>query len=426
LSNYLDAYLITGDTEFLDAVHDIATYLTTSPMQSSSGGFFSSEDADSVYSLGDTDKREGAFYVWTATEFIDILGPADAEIAARFWNVKASGNVSPEHDAHDELQNQNVLAVSLTVESLAEEFDLTTEETQSSLDRCRRKLLEHREKQRPRPALDDKIIVAWNGLAISSLSRVSAAIGSVDPEKANVYLQCAIRAAEFIKKELYSASEGTLTRVYREGPGNSPAFSDDYAFLVTALIDLYEATFDDAWLEWADALQKKQIELFLDTAGGAFFSTAEDQSDLILRLKDGMDNAEPSTNGVAASNLSRLSAMLEDDSYASLAKSTVQAFEAETMQHPFLFPGLLDTAISARLGMCSVVIGGEGDRIGKAVQKMRNSVNSFRTVVRLGGGAQSKWLVERNRLLGSIDATDATIQLCENKTCRMIHDDEIL
>lgn len=158
---------------------------------------------------------------------------------------------------------------------------------------------------------------------------------------------------------------------------------------------------------------------------GAFYSTADGQSDLILRLKDGMDNAEPSTNGIAAANLSRLASMLEDADYAVLAKSTVQAFEAESMQHPFLFTSLLDTIVSARFGMQTVVVTGEGAKVTEAVKACRQSVNSFRTVVRLGGGAKSEWLTNRNGLLGTLDAMKATVQICENRSCRLLENEEI-
>lgn len=257
MSIYLDAYLITKDSEFLHAVHDISTYLTSSPMVSSTGGFFSAEDADSYYRPNDKEKREGAFYVWTQKELNDILGQRDAEIAIRYYNVEENGNVSPEHDAHDELINQNVLAVSSSPEDLAKEFGLSKEEIIDALKSARQKLMEHREKERPRPALDDKIIVAWNGLVLGALARASAAIATSDARTSKAYLGAAIKAADFIKKELYDESAGTLKRVYREGPGDAPAFADDYAFLIAGLVDLYEATFDDSWLAWADKLQSK-------------------------------------------------------------------------------------------------------------------------------------------------------------------------
>jgi uncharacterized protein YyaL (SSP411 family) len=261
LPTYLDAYLISQDPECLASVHDIATYLTTPPMQSPMGGFFSAEDADSLYRPSDNEKREGAFYVWTLKELQSILGERDAGVVARYYNVHENGNVSREYDAHDELINQNVLAISSTPEALSKEFGLKRDAVERILRDGRQKLLEHRERERPRPALDDKIVVGWNGLAIGALARTSAVIQDSEPEKAKTYLNAAVKAADFIKKELYDGATGTMKRVYREGPGDAPAFADDYAFLIEGLIDLYEATFDDQYLEWADRLQSELFSL---------------------------------------------------------------------------------------------------------------------------------------------------------------------
>ena len=121
----------------------------------------------------------------------------------------------------------------------------------------RTKLREYRETHRPRPALDDKIVVAWNGLAIGALARTSAALEEIDPAKALECRVAAEKAVSFIKSELFDENSGQLWRVYREGRGDAPGFADDYAFLIRGLIDLYEATFDDQYLQFADTLQSK-------------------------------------------------------------------------------------------------------------------------------------------------------------------------
>lgn len=259
LQVYLDAYLITKDTQFLEIVHDIATYLTSPPMASPTGGFFSAEDADSLYRPTDKEKREGAFYVWTLKELQTVLGERDAGVLAKYYNVQENGNVEPEFDAHDELLTQNVLAVSTTVEALSKEFGIAKDEVERILKDGRQKLWEHRNKERSRPALDDKIVVSWNGLAVGALARTSATLQSQEPEKAKIYLSAAEKAATFIRKELFDESSGTLKRVYREGPGDAPGFADDYAFLISGLLDLWEATFDDSYLEFADRLQSKSL-----------------------------------------------------------------------------------------------------------------------------------------------------------------------
>ncbi|KAF1844515.1 uncharacterized protein K460DRAFT_365473 [Cucurbitaria berberidis CBS 394.84] len=414
---YLDAYLVTKSPEHLAAVHDIATYLTSAPMQAVHGGFFSSEDADSLYRPNDKEKREGAFYVWTLNELQDILGDRDAEILARYYNVKDEGNVAPEHDAHDELINQNVLAITTTRADLAKQFALSEEEVNKTLAQGRQKLLEHRNKERPRPALDDKIVVSWNGLAIGALARTAAALSAQDPTCSREYLAAAEKAASFLRKELYNSDSRTLTRVYREGRGDAPGFADDYAYLISGLIDLYEATFNDTYLQWADDLQQSQLHLFWDKENLGFFSTPENQTDLIMRLKDGMDNAEPGTNGVSAHNLDRLSALLEDGEYGKKARETSSAFEAEIMQHPFLFPSMMDSVVVGRLGIRHTVITGEGQRVEEWIRRYREKPTGLGTVSRIGKGLGA-WLNQRNRLVKSMDAGKEGVMVCEHGACR--------
>lgn len=255
LSLYLDAFLLTGDPEMLGTVYSIASYLTSPPMLSPTGGFFSSEDADSLPTSSASEKREGAFYVWTLQEFIDVLGPKDAEILAKFYNVHETGNVDPEYDPHDELAGQNVLAISSTPDAISAKFNLSKEDSVKILKQGRAKLLKYRESQRPRPDLDDKIVAGWNGLAIGALSRTSSVLDSLDPPKAKECRDAAVKAVDFIRRELFDEKSGELKRVFRDGPGEAPAFADDYAFVVQGLLELYEATFDDSYLEFADRLQ---------------------------------------------------------------------------------------------------------------------------------------------------------------------------
>ena len=419
LSVYLDAFLVSGDAEMLGAVYDIVTYLNSPPMAASGGGVYSSEDADSLRRPSDKEKREGAFYVWTAKELQQILGRSDAEIVGRFYGVKENGNVAPEHDAHDELLNQNVLGVASSSESLANEHNVSKEEVVQVLKTGRKKLLEHRER-RPRPGLDDKIVVGWNGLAIGALARASSVLQSIPgSEQAQESRDAAIKTSEFIRKQLFDAHTGRMKRVYREGVGDAPAFADDYAYLISGLIELYEATFDDQFLEFADTLQGSQNKLFWDEKNGGFFSTQENQADTLLRLKDGMDGAEPSTNGVSASNLYRLGSLLEDESYTSMARKTCEAFTTEMTQHPFLFSSMMTSVVAGRLGgMRSVVISGDDQSVEKAMAKSRLRLKINTTVARIGGSAKSDWLRNRNTLIAAMKSDKACVQVCEGGICR--------
>ena len=415
LDVYLDAFLGTRDPEMLGAVYDIATYLTSPPMAAPGGGFFSAEDADSYPSKSDSEKREGAYYVWSLKEFHDVLGDKDGDICARFYGVTADGNVASQNDPHDEFISQNVLNVTTTPSVLAKKSGTPEASITQTLKSGRQKLREYRENHRPRPSLDDKIIVCWNGLAIGALSRTAAALQSIDPTKASACLEAAVSAVDFIKTELFDLQTKTLFRVYREGPGSTPGLCDDYAFFIHGLIDLYEATFDESYLQFADLLQKRQNELFTSSDSPGFYTTPSPHPpDLLMRLKSGMDAAEPSSNNISARNLYRLSSMLDDASYFKKAKETVEAFEAEVEQFPFTFSGLLGSVVMGHLGLKSIVLIGENEEI---LKRLRQTVRPNSTVVALGKG-KGLWLRERNDLLKQIDAEKDAIMVCEGGACR--------
>lgn len=253
---YLDSFLLSRDHEMLGVVYDIATYLTTI-LAHSEGGFYSSEDADSLYRPHDTEKREGAYYVWTHREFESLLGNESASILGAFFNVSPHGNVEKENDPHDEFIDQNVLAIVKTPNSLATQFGMKEEEIVRIIKEGKSLLRKHREKERVRPSLDDKIITAWNGIAIGALARTGAVLKGFDPVKSEEYLGFATKAAKFVKKELWDGDKNMLYRVYKEGRGEVEGFADDYAFLIEGLIDLYEATFEEEYLQWADKLQSQ-------------------------------------------------------------------------------------------------------------------------------------------------------------------------
>ncbi|TVY20462.1 Spermatogenesis-associated protein 20 [Lachnellula arida] len=405
---YLDAFLLSRDPEMLGVVYDIATYLT-STMEHPAGGFYSSEDADSFYKRGDLEKREGSFYVWTKREFENVLGSHAEPILSAFFNVSGHGNVKPENDSHDEFIDQNVLAVASSPNALASTFGMKEEEIVRIIKDGKAALRAHREKERVKPGLDDKIIVSWN------------VIKGFDPVKSEEYLKSALKAATFIKENLYEESTKTLYRIWRQGRGEAKGFADDYAFLVDGLIDLYEATFNEEWLHWADDLQQSQIALFYDSTGtGAFFSTQSSAAHVILRLKDGMDASEPSTNGISASNLYRLSSLLNDDTYSKKAKETVAGFESEMLQYPWLFASFMPSIVAGHLGLKGTVVSGDGVGDAKIKNFEEQPRGSFGTFAKLD--SSNSWLRQRNSLLKDfgLDGKQRVL-ICEGNTC---HEEE--
>ncbi|KAF8544500.1 Six-hairpin glycosidase-like protein [Trichophaea hybrida] len=428
LSVYLDAWLVTGDQLLLDTAIDTADYLCDDALKNPAGG--SSHQKEQIRCIAkQIQKSEGAFYVWTRKELDAILGAQESSICARYWNVHRDGNVDPEDDVHDEFIHQNVLSVVTSIEQLGQAYGMAVDKIDAIIKEGRKKLLEHRNKERPRPNLDDKIITSWNGLAIAALSRATAALASYAPESAKKYRENAVQTASFIKKNLYDEKAGLLKRVYHEGPGDTPGFVDDYVYLIHGLIYLYEATFDAGYLKWAAALQKKQIELFWDGQSGGFFVTEGSADDLILRLKDGLDSQEPSTNGLSANNLFRLSSILGDDEYALYARKTCTAFEAEILEHPSMFSSHMSSIVASNIGMRSIVLAGtDGDpEIAAQLKEIRSRLLPNTTLILLrpniAESEDSKWLLDTNPLyrwmLENLEARNGKpiVQVCEGKKC---------
>ena len=400
-----------SEDEFLDVVIELGDYLTSPPIQLDDGGFASSEAADSFYRKGDRHMREGAYYLWTRREFDTVVGGDTSSeqhassVAAAHWNVQEHGNIPRHHDPHDEFLNQNVLRVAKTVEELSRQFGIPVDEVKKIIASAKEKLLAYRARERVRPDTDGKVVVSYNGMVISALARTAAAIQTVDADRSAKYLAAATKAAEFIREKLWDADKKVLYRTFYEFRSETRGFADDYAFLIQGLLNLFEATFDEKWLEWADELQGKssydarcsrakyannaflgvQIALFYDpfvsttttatdtatttetashSSSGGFYSTEESAPRTILRLKDGMDTALPSTNGVSASNLFRLGSLLGDAGYLGRACETISAFEVEMLQYPWLFLTLLSGVVSLRLGVPSRALLPDGRKRG--------------------------------------------------------------
>ncbi len=316
--SYLEAFQITGDKAYEHVAQGIFEYVLRD-LRDPEGGFYSAEDADSApdASLPQV-KSEGAFYLWAYAEIEHLLGPGDAARFARWYGVESGGNVAS--DPHNEFRGRNIL------------FEAETPPPEAAAMRTR--LLEARSR-RPHPHLDDKILTAWNGLMISAFAKGGAVLG--EPR----YLEAARQAAEFVLARLRDAGTGVLLRRYRESEAAIPGVLDDYAFLAQALLDIYEAGFDLNRLETAVRLTERAVELFEDKAAGGFYSTAEGEDDLILRVKDSYDGAEPSGNSIMASNLLRLAEVTGREDFRAAAERTFRTIGGQVSEAPVGSPQLL-------------------------------------------------------------------------------------
>ncbi|OMP06652.1 hypothetical protein COLO4_08004 [Corchorus olitorius] len=347
---YLDAFSITRDVFYSFVSRDILDYLRRD-MIGSEGGIFSAEDADSAEFEGATRKKEGAFYIWTSKEIDDILGE-HASLFKEHYYVKPSGNcdLSRMSDPHNEFKGKNVLIERNDSSALVSKLGMSIQEYLNILGKCRKKLFDVRSK-RPRPHLDDKVIVSWNGLAISSFARASKILKDeaqgtafnfpvvgCEPKE---YLEVAEKAANFIRRHLYNEQTRRLQHSFRNGPSKAPGFLDDYAFLISGLLDLYECGGSTDWLLWATELQDMQDELFLDREGGAYFNTPGEDPSVLLRVKEDHDGAEPSGNSVSTINLVRLASMIsgsKSDHYRQNAEHLLAVFESRLKEMAMAVP----------------------------------------------------------------------------------------
>ncbi len=411
-SSYLDAFQITGDAQYAKTARDILDYVQRD-LSEKTGGFFSAEDADSLLEHGKPEHREGAFYVWTKDEIVAALGAETAAVFNRVYGVEADGNSPAGSDPHGELTGKNTLIRRMSGADAAKFFQKTEAEIESLLATSRARLLEIRAR-RPRPHLDDKIITAWNGLMISAFARAGQVLDDA------TYVEAAQKSARFIQQELWK--DGTLFRSYRQGASAVKGFCDDYAFLVAGLLDLYEADFDTAWLRWAVELQARQDALFADPQGG-YFSVAEGDSSILLRMKEDYDGAEPSPNSISALNLLRLSQITDRREFREHATKTIAAFSQQLVKSPTSMPQMLCALDASLKKQQQVVIAGErkADETRALLREVRGHFNPNRIVLLADGGPGQKWLGERLdflRTVGPIEGHSAAF-VCEDFVCQL-------
>ena len=410
--SFLDAFQATREADFEKTARDILDYVARE-MTANEGGFFSAEDADSVIEHGKPAHAEGAFYVWTKAEIDRALAKDAAKIFNRFYGVEGDGNAPAGSDPHGEFKGKNTLIQRMTLAEAAKVFKKTEKAIEASLAASRKILFDLRAK-RPRPHLDDKVITAWNGLMISAFARGAQVLD--DP----AYLKSAQRAATFLRTAMWK--DGQLRRSYREGASEVLGFAEDYAFLVQGLLDLYEADFDVAWLQWAVELQAKMEALFADPAGG-YFTTSGTDASVLLRLKEDYDGAEPSPNSVAAMNLLRLEQFTGDKKHGERARKTLDSFSDQMTRLPSGVPQML-CALDASLSKPrQIVIAGPRDsaETKALLREVHARYMPNRTLILADGAEGQAWLGERLEFLQTAAPMGGkpAAFVCENFVCQL-------
>ena len=412
--SYLEAYQITKDVYFADTARDILEYVLHD-MRGADGGFYSAQDADSLIEKGRPEHAEGAFYVWTADEIRQVLGEQRAAIFDLYYGVTPSGNVPAQQDVQGELKGRNVLIVRQTLAEVAARFGKSESDIRALLAVARQELSAARA-GRPHPPLDDKVLVAWNGLMISAFARAAQVLD--EPR----YAEAARTSAAFIESRMYDSETGLLKRRYRDGAVEIDAVLEDYAFLIQGLLDSYETSFEVKRLSWAVRLQEQQDTLFWDKSGG-YFATRAEASHVLVRMKDNYDGPEPSANSVAAMNLLRLGQMTDRKEWLGKADATFATFAERLGSQGTAVPQLaaaLDFSLSKPK---QVIIAGEpGAADTKAMLRLVHERFIPNKVLLLAdGGAAQEQLAGWLPVIGNITRRNgrATAYICEDYVCQL-------
>ena len=320
---YLHTYLVTGNPFYRRVAEETLDYVVRE-MTSPQGGFYSTQDADS-------EGEEGKFFLWTPAEIEQVLSPQDAQLFSLYYDVSAHGN----------FEGKNILHVRQDARQVADKAGVSLDDLDEALRRSRTMLFQFRE-QRVKPARDEKILTAWNGLMLRSFAEAARHLRRPD------YLLVARNNARFLWQEL--RVDDRLLRTYKDGRAHLNGYLEDYVFLADGLLALYEADFAPHWFAEARTLMDRAIDLFADEQHGGFFDTGSDHEVLVSRPKEIMDNATPAGNSVAADVLLRLAAFTGESSYRQRAEDYLQPLAGVMIKYPQSFGhllGALDFALAA-------------------------------------------------------------------------------
>ena len=412
-SSYLEAFQITHEARYAEAARGILDYVLRD-MRDGGGAFYSAEDADSAIDAAHLEvKGEGAFYIWAQAEIEAVAGLPAAEWLAYRFGVEPGGNVA--NDPHEEFTGRNILCQAHSIEETATRFGRPAAEVEAVIAEAAAKLLAARG-ARVRPPLDDKVLTAWNGLMISALAKAGAVLG--EPR----YAEAARQAADFIVSRMYNPETGILLRRYRQGAAAIPGFLDDYAFFTQALLDLYETRLEWRDLDLAVRLTEQQARLFEDPENGAFFSTAAGDTELMMRMKEDYDGAEPSGNSIAVLNLLRLSDMTGRSEFADSAARALEAFGPRMLAGPAGVPQMLAAYAFSLAKRKQIILAGERET--PDTQRFLGALHArflpYKAVLLIDGESREA-LAGHLPAAGAMTSLDGrtTAYVCENYACKL-------
>lgn len=314
----------TGDDEVRRVTDESVAWLARE-MTSPDGGFYSSLDADS-------EGVEGKFYVWTAAELDSVLG-SDAAIVKTFYAVSSAGN----------FEGNNILHVPVDPTDVARNANVDIATLLATIARAREKMIDRRSR-RVRPTRDDKIIAAWNGLALRGVAEAARALRRGD------FHSLAMQNAEFLLRHM--VVDGRAMRTYKNGSSRIPSFLEDQAAVALGFLAVFEQSLDVKWLDAAQRMARVMLEKFWDAGSETFFDTAHDAEQLVTRPRDPTDNATPSGTSLAVDLLLRLANYNGDERFRQQAEHVMTSLAGAIAKYPSAFGHMLGNAEYAETFAC--------------------------------------------------------------------------
>jgi hypothetical protein len=375
---YLHAWQVTGNEFFRTVTEEILDYVMRE-MLDESGGFYSTQDADS-------EGEEGKFFVWTPGEIQEVLGDdADAFIAA--YGVTDQGN----------FEGKNIL-----------EF-IGGLDQRSALTGTRRKLFEARE-QRVHPGRDEKVLTSWNGLMLAAFAEAARTLDRDD------YRMVAERNADFLLRELRQGN-GRLLRTWKQGEAKLNGYLEDYSYLIEGLLELYQTAFDPRWFVAAQELAEAMLKHFADSEG-TLYDTSDDHETLITRPRDLQDNATPSGNAMAVTTLLKLAGFTNEMRYVDIAHQALAQIQPMMSQYPLGFGQWLQAlAYTLSKPREVAIVGDPGSADTQALlHVVRDGYRPFQ-VVALGAQPTDEPAVPLLRDRGLVDE-QAAAYVCRDFACK--------
>ena len=384
VSLYSHAFQVTKKDLYKQIVYETIAFIQRE-LTSSEGGFYSSLDADS-------EGEEGKFYVWSEEEIKKILG-VNANIFSEYFGISARGNWEP---------GKNIPDINMGDKNVEKKYNLTQDELRKKIDSLKNIIFKEREK-RIRPHTDDKILTSWNALMAKGLLDAYKTFG----EKS--FLELAQKNIDFLLKNIVTKDSG-LYRNYKNGSATIPAFLDDYAFMISVLIDYYQVTFNENYLQRANSLTEYVEQHFFDKASGMFFYTDDQHSNLIARKMEVSDNVIPSSNSEMAKNLLLLGLYFENKTYDDQSRQLVKNVLDDVKKNLGYYSNwALVMALQLKDPYEVAIVGDHWETKSHELQK-----NYLPNTVFLGGNNEGSIALLQNKLIKG----KTMIYVCENKTCQ--------